>query len=148
CFLCIRRSTFAELDGFDPRYAPGYYEDTDLCLQARRHGHRVVYDPSMVIYHYEYASFSSGRPPASSAALMRLKQRDFVLKNQALLTGQPSSSGQSRVSAAFRIVPAGALLRILLIEDRIPAEISGSGFGRTADILHALTESGALVSVW
>src|SRR5262249_47967228 len=40
------------------------------------------------------------------------------------------------------------LLRILLIEDRIPAEISGSGFGRTADILHALTESGALVSVW
>lgn len=33
--LLVRRSLWRELDGFDTRYAPAYYEDTDLCSTLR-----------------------------------------------------------------------------------------------------------------
>ena len=40
--LAIRRQLFEDLGGFDPRYAPSYYEDTDLCMRARARGWRIV----------------------------------------------------------------------------------------------------------
>jgi Glycosyl transferase family 2 len=37
CML-VRRSDFDRLGGFDPRYAPAYYEDADFCLQLAQSG--------------------------------------------------------------------------------------------------------------
>ena len=43
--LMIRKSVFHELGGFDAKYAPAYYEDTDLAFKARRAGYRILYQP-------------------------------------------------------------------------------------------------------
>ncbi|MDX1976607.1 MAG: hypothetical protein SFT94_02950, partial [Pseudanabaenaceae cyanobacterium bins.68] len=39
--------------GFDPHFAPAYYEDTDLCFQLRARGYQVLYQPRAVVIHYE-----------------------------------------------------------------------------------------------
>ncbi len=54
--IMIRRSLFEEIGGFDRRYAPAYYEDSDLAFEVRRHGYRLVYQPKSVVYHFEGVS--------------------------------------------------------------------------------------------
>ncbi len=55
--LYIRREVLDRCGGgFDPRLAPAYYEDTDLCFAAREAGFRVVYEPASVIIHREGAT--------------------------------------------------------------------------------------------
>ena len=51
--LLIRRSLWEELGGFDQRYVPAYYEDTDLCFAVRAAGYKVLYQPASKIYHFE-----------------------------------------------------------------------------------------------
>ena len=38
--LMIPKALFESVGGFDSRYAPGYYEDTDLAFKVRRAGYR------------------------------------------------------------------------------------------------------------
>jgi glycosyltransferase involved in cell wall biosynthesis len=42
--------------GFDSRYAPAYYEDTDLAFKVRRAGYKVLYQPLSEVIHYEGAT--------------------------------------------------------------------------------------------
>lgn len=51
--LATRRELFMRLGGFDMRYAPAYYEDTDYCFSLREKGYRVYYQPESVIIHFE-----------------------------------------------------------------------------------------------
>lgn len=51
--LMIRKEIWDELGGFDTRYAPAYYEDTDLCFGVRNLGYKVMYQPESRIIHYE-----------------------------------------------------------------------------------------------
>jgi len=51
--LMIRRTLWQQLKGFDQRYAPAYYEDTDLCMQARQAGFKVRYCHMAEVIHYE-----------------------------------------------------------------------------------------------
>jgi GT2 family glycosyltransferase len=54
--LATRRELFNRLGGFDTRYAPAYYEDTDYCFGLRERGYRVYYQPESVIIHFEGVS--------------------------------------------------------------------------------------------
>ena len=51
-----RARVWEALGGFDERYAPAYYEDTDLCFAVRERGLKVVYQPAAVIVHHEGAT--------------------------------------------------------------------------------------------
>ncbi len=44
---------FGELGGFDARYAPAYYEDTDLAFAVRAAGRKVYYQPRATVVHFE-----------------------------------------------------------------------------------------------
>lgn len=54
--LMVRRDLFEGLGGFDPRFAPAYYEDTDLCFALRDSGFRVLYEPRATVVHHEGAT--------------------------------------------------------------------------------------------
>ena len=54
--LMVRTDIFRRLGGFDTRYAPAYYEDTDLCFGVRKLGYTVMYCPSAVVLHHEGAT--------------------------------------------------------------------------------------------
>ena len=54
--LATPRRLFLELEGFDPRYVPAYYEDTDYCFKLRDKGYSVYYQPAAKVIHHEGAS--------------------------------------------------------------------------------------------
>jgi GT2 family glycosyltransferase len=47
----FRRDRFVELGGFDPLFAPVYWEDTDLCAKAWGRGWPTLYVPASLIHH-------------------------------------------------------------------------------------------------
>ncbi|WP_005036537.1 glycosyltransferase [Holophaga foetida] len=49
--LLVPRDLFIELGGFDRRYSPAYYEDTDLAMQVQRLGLKVIYQPASQVIH-------------------------------------------------------------------------------------------------
>lgn len=51
--LAVRADVFRRLGGFDERFAPAYYEDTDLCFAVRRLGYKVLYCPNAKVIHHE-----------------------------------------------------------------------------------------------
>ena len=51
--LMIPRDLWQAIGGFDSRFAPAYYEDTDLCFAVRDRGYRVVYQPAARVIHHE-----------------------------------------------------------------------------------------------
>jgi len=51
--IMIRKSAWYEIGGFDKRYNPAYYEDTDFAFELRKHGYKVMYQPLSVVEHYE-----------------------------------------------------------------------------------------------
>lgn len=54
--VALSRKLFTDIGGLDARYAPAYYEDTDLAMRVRDMGLRVVYEPEAVVVHLEGAS--------------------------------------------------------------------------------------------
>lgn len=49
--VVLRTQIFRELNGYDERYFPAYYEDVDLCFRIAERGYRVVVDPFVRITH-------------------------------------------------------------------------------------------------
>ena len=54
--IMILKSLWDEIGGFDLRFIPAYYEDSDLAFEVRRHGYKVVYQPESVVVHFEGTS--------------------------------------------------------------------------------------------
>ena len=54
--IMIRTALWNQLGGFDTRFAPAYYEDTDLAFMVRQAGYLVMYQPKSVVVHFEGVS--------------------------------------------------------------------------------------------
>ncbi|WP_184728963.1 glycosyltransferase [Saccharopolyspora phatthalungensis] len=54
--ILVRTNVFRQVGGFDTRYAPAYYEDTDLAFAVRAAGYRTVVQPKAVVVHHEGVS--------------------------------------------------------------------------------------------
>lgn len=50
CAMLIKRRVLEDIGLLDERMFL-YYEDSDYCMRARRHGYRVIYVPGSVIWH-------------------------------------------------------------------------------------------------
>jgi len=86
--LATPRRLFHELGGFDPRYVPAYYEDTDYCFKIRENGRRVYYQPAARVTHHEGAS--CGTDLASGVKRYQVVNRDkFVERWKTVLEHQP-----------------------------------------------------------
>ena len=51
--IMLRRELWEKLKGFDEKFVPAYYEDTDLSFRVRQQGLKVVYQPLSKIIHFE-----------------------------------------------------------------------------------------------
>jgi len=79
--LLIRADLWRQLDGFDRRYTPAYYEDTDIAFEVRALGYKVVYQPLSSVVHYE--GVSSGTDLNSGVKQYQVKnQKKFREKWQ------------------------------------------------------------------
>jgi GT2 family glycosyltransferase len=74
----IDRARFLELGGFDPLFAPFYFEDVELSYRAWKRGFTVGYEPASEMRH----RFSSTiRRRSSAAEIRRISQRNRLLLN-------------------------------------------------------------------
>ncbi|MBL8349997.1 MAG: glycosyltransferase [Burkholderiaceae bacterium] len=63
--IMLPRPLWEELGGFDPFFAPAYFEDTDLAFRVRDRGLKTVYAPFAQVIHFE--GVSSGTSVSSGA---------------------------------------------------------------------------------
>lgn len=137
--IAIPRAVFEQLGGFDPRYAPAYYEDTDLAFAVRERGLRVLYQPNAVVVHAEGATAGTDTATGPKAAQQR-NQSVFAMKWHTALAGQlPPAT-----------VPTPALLhrrqrQILIIDALTPQPDRDSGSVRLLELMRLLLEEGAHV---
>ena len=54
--LLLRKNLWDTLGGFDERFSPAYYEDTDLAFAIRQAGLKVIYQPKSKVIHFEGVS--------------------------------------------------------------------------------------------
>jgi GT2 family glycosyltransferase len=50
CSMLIKRKVLEDIGTLDETFFL-YYEDSDFCARARRHGYRIVYAPASVVWH-------------------------------------------------------------------------------------------------
>ena len=73
--ILIRKSIWDKIGGFDERFFPAYYEDTDLAFKIRNIGYKVLYQPKSIVTHYE--GISNGRDLNSG-----IKKFQLINKNK------------------------------------------------------------------
>ncbi len=73
--IIIKKELFDEIGGFDERYAPAYYEDTDLAFEARKKGYKIVYQPLSVVIHYENITYKKYKPANGQNNKEKFKQK-------------------------------------------------------------------------
>lgn len=104
--LATPRDVFMEMGGFDERYRPAYYEDTDYCFGLRQKGYRVYYQPESVVVHDEGAT---GGTDLSSGVkrYQAVNHGKFVKKWGDALKRQPDSPGRFDLRTWHALAAAG-----------------------------------------
>ncbi len=141
-FVMARTSLLRQLDGFDPAFSPAYFEDADLGLRIWQAGFRVVYDPGIILHHYEYGS---SRDPRAAQAMMRVRHEIFQNKHAAIL-GRRLSPGAASLPFARSVESRRP--QVLFIEDTIPLRHLGSGYVRANDIIRVMASLDYHVTVY
>ena len=78
CGFLMKRDLFNKINGFDLRYDPTCYEDTDLSLAIRNSGYEIVYCPYLGVGHLPHQTTKSGTEGHSK--LLKEKGDYFVSK--------------------------------------------------------------------
>ena len=142
--LLVERALFERLGGFDPHYAPAYFEDTDLAFRVREVGLKVIYQPRSLVVHHE--GVSNGQDPQAGVkrhqAVNRLK---FVARWRAVLDAENSPPGVVSLRHRDR---AGARPVVLIVDHYVPEPDRDAGSKHMAQLIELLVEAGFLVKFW
>jgi GT2 family glycosyltransferase/glycosyltransferase involved in cell wall biosynthesis len=133
--LLVRRDLFNELGGFDERYAPGYYEDVDLCFGIRTLGKRVVFQPESRLVHYEGGT--SGTDLATGMKKFQtINHKKFVSKWKPILETEQlprSNANVERASDRKHSLPV-----VMVFDQKLPRPDRDAGSLRMLHILRSL----------
>ena len=138
--LMIPKALFESVGGFDSRYAPGYYEDTDLAFKVRRAGYKVLYQPLSEVIHYEGAT---GGTDLSAGAK---KYQDVNRSTFAEAWADELITRPANGDVTFLRQPPRGRKNILVIDHHLPMPDRDSGSLRMFQILKLLHELGHRVT--
>lgn len=136
--IMLQRSLWDRLGGFDERFCPAYYEDTDLAFQVRQNGYKVVYQPESEVVHFE--GVSNGTDLSSGIKKhQQINQEVFsekwktVLKQKHFLNGQNVFEARDRSSDKTTVV---------FIDQYVPFFDKDAGSRSTYMYVKQMVESG------
>ncbi|WP_019856073.1 glycosyltransferase [Actinopolyspora mortivallis] len=144
--LLVRAGVFSELGGFDTRYSPAYYEDTDLAFAVRRAGYRTVVQPAASVVHHE--GVSNGTDVGSGLKrYQESNRRVFVEKwSQTLRSQHLPEAGPRNLWLARQRGTYGHFGPLVLVKDhQVPRPDFDSGSVRMWRLLEQLVSLGARV---
>ncbi|MCD6375116.1 MAG: glycosyltransferase, partial [Caldisericaceae bacterium] len=135
--LMIRKSLWQKIGGFDQRYAPAYYEDTDLCFTAREHGFKVLYQPESVVIHFEGQTAGTNLN-SGFKKFQQINRQKFVQKWKEQLKKQYENNPRNVPLASQRNVNQ----RILICDPLMPMWDRASGSLRLFNYIKILKKLG------
>ena len=138
--VMIPKSLFDQLGGFDRKYAPAYYEDTDLAFKVAQAGRKVLYQPLSVVIHYEGVTGGTDLS-AGTKKYQDVNRGTFLSTWAAVLAGKPDNGDV----ATYEALPPGKK-RILVIDHHLPMPDRDSGSLRMFQILTILQGLGHRVT--
>ena len=139
--LMIPKALFETVGGFDSRYSPGYYEDTDLAFKVRRAGYKVFYQPLSEVIHYEGATGGTDIS-AGAKKYQDINRSKFAEKWAAELIAKPANGDL----VSLRQAQKGSGKNILVIDHHVPFPDRDSGSLRMFQILKILHQLGHRVT--
>jgi len=139
--LMVPKALFESAGGFDSRYAPGYYEDTDLAFKVRQAGYRVLYQPLSEVIHHEGAT---GGTDISTGAKkhQEINRSTFAEMWSDELAKRPANGDVTFLQQPR--TPSGK--NILVIDHHLPMPDRDSGSLRMFQILKILYRLGHRVT--
>ncbi|MGA9332719.1 MAG: glycosyltransferase [Rudaea sp.] len=143
--IMLRRDLFLEIGGFDTRYSPAYYEDTDLAFAVRAAGKQVFYEPRSRVVHFE--GITAGTDTSSGSGMKRfqaINHTKFVEKWKDAIARQPAPIHAAK--AALNAANWRARGRILIVDAYTPTPDQDSGSLRMLNLMRVLRQLGYAVS--
>lgn len=138
--IMLRRELFERLGRFDSRYAPAYYEDTDLAFAVRAAGLKVYCEPRSRVVHFE--GITAGTDTGTGMKRYQvINQEKFLAKWSSELRAQPRPGTPIHIAASHR-----ATRRILIIDATTPAPDQDSGSLRMVNLMRVLRRNGCHVA--
>ena len=137
--IALPRSLFERLGGFDVRYAPAYYEDTDLAFAVRAAGLRTLFQPAAVVVHDEGGTAGTNLASGPKAAQVR-NQAVFAAKWADALARQLPAGTLPTPARLHRDRP-----QILVVDALTPQPDRDSGSVRLVNLMRLLRDEGAHV---
>lgn len=143
--IALRTALFRQFGGFDPYYAPAYYEDTDLAMKVRQAGLRVLYQPAAVVVHFE--GVSSGTDTTSGTKRYQtINQGKFLARWKDVLARQHPAPALATHATILQARQHRCRKRVLVIDATTPQPDHDSGSLRLCNLLRLLLEEGHAVS--
>ena len=112
-FTIVERRQFLALGGFDEIYAPAYFEETDLSMRLRKVGLRFIYNPRLLVDHFEFGSSakaSTARQKIEDRRKIFLDRWQNTLREQKFLALEQKATIER---AAMRLLRHPRVLYIL-----------------------------------
>lgn len=102
CILVLKED-FESFEGFDKRYIPAYYEDTDLAFAIRYHlNKKVYYQPLTEIIHFEGISSGKTIVAGSVKEYQLINSKKFIEKWSPVIKEFPKTTVYEEIAAKFR----------------------------------------------
>lgn len=142
--LLLPLALFQQAGGFDERYVPAYYEDTDLAFKIRELGKRVFYTPFSVVVHHEGISHGTDENAGGKAYQTRNRQ-NFLDRWAHTLERAHLPNGQDVFLARERGGKAGT---ILVVDHYVPQPDRDAGSRVMIKFIRQFIDMGMKVVFW
>jgi GT2 family glycosyltransferase/glycosyltransferase involved in cell wall biosynthesis len=142
--IVLRRELFERLGGFDARYAPAYYEDTDLAFAVRAAGYKVLYEPRSTVIHFEGVTAGTDTTGSGMKRFQAVNRDKFVDKWKSELARQPAPIHEARQAPAAANHRSRG--RVLIVDAYTPTPDQDSGSLRMVNLMRLLREGGWAVA--
>ncbi|MEA3445688.1 MAG: glycosyltransferase [Bacteroidota bacterium] len=114
--LMVRKDLWQKLGGFDKKFIPAYFEDTDFAFKVRELGYNVMYQPFSVISHFE--GLSNGKSEQKGIKKHQVEnQYKFLQKWEQTLNVIASPNGKNVFFHRDRSLQK---MHILVIDHYVP----------------------------
>ncbi|MDD1505870.1 glycosyltransferase, partial [Lysinibacillus sp. CNPSo 3705] len=136
--IMIRKNLWDTIGGFDERYVPAYFEDSDLAFEVRKHGYKVMLQPKSVVVHFE--GISHGVDVSEGVKrFQELNKSKFIEKWSEELTKNHFKNGECVFKARDR---SKNKKTILVIDHYVPHYDKDAGSRTTFHYLKLFVEMG------
>ena len=142
--ILIERDFYEQVGSFDDRYAPAYYEDTDLAFKVREAGKKVVYQPRSVVVHFE--GISHGKDVSGGLKAYQLANgKKFLERWRDTLALGHYENAQNVFRARDRSVNKTV---VLVVDHYVPQPDKDAGSKSMWHIMKTLLSQGICVKFW